>query len=312
LIKALSHKKFDVAYAAGKALGEIGDASTTMLLIPTLRSRDYRLVGHYVNALRRIRDPRVVDLLLVELDKTESIDCAMEFAMALGRIGDARAVEPLIAKFKECQGDWLMYYFAYALGKLRDARAVEPLIDALRDYHDNKKFVRATIEALGRIGDARAVEPLILKLTTNNSIRVRWEAVRALGLIGDERAKDPIKALLQDRNYDIREEAREAFKANDWQAESVDPKENVMGDEGIKARCEICLQFKPQDKSKHILRNLKARKPDHSDEYDAVAKLTGMANGTSSDLGACLLQDGKTVNENDLCNHYIHDISKNY
>lgn len=85
-----------------------------------------------------------------------------------------------------------------------------------------------------------------------------------------------------------------------------------MGKESIKDRCEICLFFSPEDKFKHIQKNLKAGKPEQSWAYDKVAKTVGYDEDSSSDRGTCSQQNGKTVNENDLCDQFLHDISKNY
>ncbi|MEA1977889.1 MAG: hypothetical protein U9N80_08305 [Chloroflexota bacterium] len=85
-----------------------------------------------------------------------------------------------------------------------------------------------------------------------------------------------------------------------------------MGKEIIKDRCEICIFFIPEDKFKHIQKNLKARKPEQSSAYDQTAKVMGYDEGSSSDIGTCTQQNGKTVNDNDLCDQFSHDISKNY
>jgi hypothetical protein len=85
-----------------------------------------------------------------------------------------------------------------------------------------------------------------------------------------------------------------------------------METEGIQERCEVCLFFQPEDNYKHIQKNLKARNPGQSSSYDAAASLVGHSQGSSSDLGTCAKDDGKSVNENFYCDQFLHDISKNY
>ena len=85
-----------------------------------------------------------------------------------------------------------------------------------------------------------------------------------------------------------------------------------MSEQEIRKRCEICLFFEPEDKFKHIQKNLKAKNPNRATSYDLVEGLLGYSQNTSSDIGACSKHDGKSVNETDLCDDFLHDISKNY
>lgn len=85
-----------------------------------------------------------------------------------------------------------------------------------------------------------------------------------------------------------------------------------MGNENVKARCEVCMYFSPEDKFKHIQKNLKARNPEQSGVYDVTAKFLGYDEVSSSNMGTCSFQNEKPVNENDLCDDFYHDISKNY
>ena len=85
-----------------------------------------------------------------------------------------------------------------------------------------------------------------------------------------------------------------------------------MGNESIKERCEICLFFQPKDKFKHIQNRLKAQNPGQSSSYDVAASMMGYEQDSSSDMGTCGKDDGKSVNEKFYCDQFLHDISKNY
>lgn len=85
-----------------------------------------------------------------------------------------------------------------------------------------------------------------------------------------------------------------------------------MSEQEIRERCEVCLFFDPEDKFKHIQKNLKAKNPNQASSYDQVAGLLGYSQDSSTDLGTCSKHGGKSVNENDLCDDFLHDISKNY
>jgi hypothetical protein len=78
----------------------------------------------------------------------------------------------------------------------------------------------------------------------------------------------------------------------------------------LQERCEICLNFDPDDKQKHIIKNLAAQNPGNQAYYEKIA---GVVNpeATMSDLGVCYLTKER-VNETDTCSEFVHDISKNY
>jgi hypothetical protein len=84
----------------------------------------------------------------------------------------------------------------------------------------------------------------------------------------------------------------------------------TMSADVSKERCEFCLNFDPDDKQKHILKNLAAQNPGNQSYYEKIA---GIVNGgaASSDMGVCYLTKER-VNEADSCSEFLQDISKNY
>jgi len=84
-----------------------------------------------------------------------------------------------------------------------------------------------------------------------------------------------------------------------------------MEEKQPKERCEICLNFEPDDKHKHILKNLTAQNPGNQQHYEQAANLMGYDSSASIDMGYChFLQ--KRVEETFYCDDFLHDISKNY
>jgi hypothetical protein len=79
----------------------------------------------------------------------------------------------------------------------------------------------------------------------------------------------------------------------------------------LNERCEICLNFKPDDKSKHILKNLSSKNPGNQQNYEQVANLMGRDPNASSDMGYCYVLK-KSVEDTYHCDDFLHDISKNY
>ena len=72
-------------------------------------------------------------------------------------------------------------------------------------------------------------------------------------------------------------------------------------------RCEICLFYMPDDKSKHLLKTLISKNPGNAHIYQ---NLTG---GDPDAVGAgnCGFHK-KRVNDTEYCEEFSHDISKNY
>jgi HEAT repeat protein len=85
-----------------------------------------------VAELAKIKDPRVVPLLLGALKDADSY-VRGQTAAALGDIADKRAVQPLITALKDDDYMYVRQESAKALGKIKDASAVQPLINALND-----------------------------------------------------------------------------------------------------------------------------------------------------------------------------------
>jgi hypothetical protein len=83
-----------------------------------------------------------------------------------------------------------------------------------------------------------------------------------------------------------------------------------MTQEQIQERCELCLNFDPDDKQKHIIKNLASQNPGNQAYYEKVAGIIG-GGASSSDMGVCYLTKER-VNETDSCSEFVHDISKNY
>ncbi len=145
LIKRLRHPNADVRNLAVYALGEIGHKGSVASLRKRLSSaRSARLLNNIAFALRKMGDPRVMDLLG-------------------GLLAHRLAIIRLNA--------------AYVLGDIGDPAAMGLLAKALKDPTD---FVRASaINALGRLGSRKAL-PLLTPLLTTPNLSLRVEAIFAL------------------------------------------------------------------------------------------------------------------------------------
>ncbi len=180
LCKALTHRDPKVRMAAGRALGDLGDAQAVNSLATALQDKDkyFRLV--IAEALGRIGDGKTVEPLITAL-RDEDQDVRRTAAKLLGESGDAKAVDPLVTAFQD-KDKFFRLVIAEALGRIGGAKAVEQLIAALRDKDQDVRQTAAKL--LGESGDAKAVDPLVAFLRDDNQRKNRQIAADALDLLG--------------------------------------------------------------------------------------------------------------------------------
>jgi HEAT repeat protein len=204
LIKALRYKsaKDDwTAWAAARALGEIGDTRAVEPLIAALKDSNASGRKGAVAALGKIGDARAVEPLIAALADSHEV-VQMLAADALGDIGDARAVKPLLAAFNR-EGspaaakaldrlgwkpgrDEQGAIYCMVQGKWDECvRIGEPAVAMLvavatgiRSYGHNPR--EAAAAALAAIGSDRAMEDLVSVLGKHEAAAVRDAAEQAL------------------------------------------------------------------------------------------------------------------------------------
>jgi HEAT repeat protein len=135
-----------------------------------------------MEALAKMKDPRVVDLLLSQISEFNSYYLTGT-ARLLGDLKNPRAVDVLIQALQDPTPITLDYYTPVSY---RGTAA------------DNLKTIREEAAlALAKIGDPRAVEPLIASLEFGE-MRGRSAAAKALGSFKDKRAVEPLIAILDE------------------------------------------------------------------------------------------------------------------
>lgn len=116
LIRALGDESNRVQRAAANALKIIGDTKGLDALVECLK--DFSVSSIAVRALVEIKDKRVADFLINELERIRKEDLLgagfsdYEIVIMLGQIGDKRAVEPLIQILKTKPKLNDKYYFS--------------------------------------------------------------------------------------------------------------------------------------------------------------------------------------------------------
>jgi len=132
--------------------GDVGPSDEVGDLIKTLRGGGYFERIDALKEAARLKDPRLVEILVWHLDADEEL--ASFARKALSEIGEA-AVEPLITCLS---GDVstrtgtskVRSRAASLLGKLGDTRAIDPLVAALEDENEQvSEAARLSLENLG-------------------------------------------------------------------------------------------------------------------------------------------------------------------
>lgn len=181
------------------------DAGYLEELVNALGSRDEQVRVNAAGALIKIKDKKMIPLLIRALTEPEKYLPARvaEVLIAIGK----DAVEPLIRELPQMD-DHIKCLALEILGEIADERAVEPIINELTGA--NIQVRQSAAVALGVIGHSNAVESLII-LAKDSDQGVRMRAVKALGQIGSTRAIPVLKEALKDEARWVCTNAREAL-----------------------------------------------------------------------------------------------------
>jgi len=185
------------------ALGNIGGDQVITLLTDMLRKGDEQQRMTAASLLTQMRDPKLVDALLLALNDTSE---TVRFSTALnfsGAVKDPRLTDRFIVLLSDPSAD-VRQASGQALARLRDPRSVEALCKTLADPVAHVRMRAA--QALGEIKDPKAVDPLIAALKSDNP-QVRVDVLYALWNIGDRKAVPAAIGMLKDANATVRQEA---------------------------------------------------------------------------------------------------------
>ena len=252
LVQALNNPNFPMRITAIDVLGRLKAVNAVVPLIeayqrpaPTSPIRA-NLSGHsadfyqkkcIVKALANIADPRARDILLKELQSSDSSvsDAARRGLEKLGwkptsineRVRDAimkRDGKAVVAEGRAATDTLLQliqpqeHYRVpaiQALGTMRDERAVDPLIQIIVS-RDDWACQMSAVAALAQIGDRRAVEPIIERLNQfghGGSTEGKLSLINALGKLADARALSSLVRWVTDKSKDVAFSVENAIRA---------------------------------------------------------------------------------------------------
>jgi hypothetical protein len=172
LVKALKRKDNRPRWALN-ALGEIGDTSGTLAIIPYLQDQAEPVRIPAANALGRIKDPRCVKALLPLLDAPlVTVRMAAEQALAAMPDSAARPLVDLVLAGKPERG---------MIHALRGLGSIAAALDTAKARTERVLIRRALI--------SRIADP---------SRNIRWAAIESLGRYRDEETRKLLQARLVD------------------------------------------------------------------------------------------------------------------
>lgn len=154
-------------------------------------------------ALRRLKDPGPVDLIIPLLDDND-VNVRLAAIETMGVLGAEQSVNALIRLLDE--RNWQVRMAAViALGRIKNKQAVAPLSECLQDK--DWRVVYRTIIALSVLKDERAVAPLIKMFRGSENLILKRLVIVALGEIGHEQAVKFLDLALYYKDYEIRKSA---------------------------------------------------------------------------------------------------------
>jgi len=155
-----------------------------------------------------------VNALITALNDVDS-DVRLAAKASLGKIKDTKAIGSLVAGL-DAENPEVRSQVVDALSDFKDHRAIEPLLASINDNNSDVRI--KTIQALAKINDPRAIDPIINSLNDVYA-PVKIAAIKGLLNFDADRSLAPLKKLLKDYDSNVREEARSALLAKNWQAE---------------------------------------------------------------------------------------------
>ena len=202
----------DALEATIPKLKNSSDPAVTNPILKAMKDNNRGVREVAARLLGEIKDPKSVSALVAALNDVDS-EVRLAAKISLSKIKDNRAIGSLVAGL-DAENPEVRSQVIDALSEFKDHRAIEPLLASINDGNSDVRI--KTINALSKINDPRAVEPII-KALDDVYAPVKIAAVKGLVNFNDERAIDPLKTLLKDYDSSVREEARQALLAKNWQ-----------------------------------------------------------------------------------------------
>lgn len=264
LIKALSHKVWQVKAEAARALGLLGSKGAVPFLRRLLKASDGELRQKMLAAAAsREKAP-------AEGSDDEHPEVLRQAAIALNRINPNATQDALLAALASDQASLLSAAMA-GLANLESEAGRERMVELLG--HSDPGLRRAAAACLGRLRESSAVGKLV-ELLGDGDAGVRKEALIALNHIKDVRALGQMGDAMEDKDPEVRRVAAIALGNTRMdKPELVDPLVAGLRDRQAEVR-KACLSALANMKAGEALEAAAALLADTSEDVARQAAIT--------------------------------------
>jgi eukaryotic-like serine/threonine-protein kinase len=156
LVVALSDEDWWVRARAGDALARADPAALLDGVRPLIAGRNLERRGLAIDVLRRSKEPRVLELLLADLERPPTLDESehrLAAIRALGELGDSRAIAALVGQVHSAD-EALRGAALESLESLADGPQADLVLSAVNevvDTADNEDLRRASLAAVTKL-----------------------------------------------------------------------------------------------------------------------------------------------------------------
>lgn len=193
------------------ALGTLGDRQAVPAIIRGLRDYDKNVRAAAISALTRLGGPEAEDALIDLVDRNMYRDRpgndVRQIISELGSMGSVRAM-PILRLVIEEGRQQLAPLAAHALGQLGDTITAGDMAERLSSP-DSDDRVRAVLALPALVG--RNAIPQLQHALADQHAAVRAKAAGQLGYLGDQGVVPFLTAALNDRDEEVRREARNSL-----------------------------------------------------------------------------------------------------
>ncbi|MBI5778287.1 MAG: HEAT repeat domain-containing protein [Planctomycetes bacterium] len=195
-------------------LGDLGDELSIDPLLSILNNSKESTVlkNKVVIALRRIKNPRVIPVL-IELVDRESPETVVVLVETIGTFGTES--KQAVVKFHESlksvkyqTDEKIIKSFIDALGDIKDPSSVPEILPFINDARPRVRW--STSNSLGKIG-VSDIAPQLVKLLADEFMDIRQITIESLGKLGSKTVCPDIIKLLNDKDQRTRQLSAEAL-----------------------------------------------------------------------------------------------------
>jgi len=206
-----------VRVAALKALGQLGDASSVVLLAQAAAGARGAEQKAARESLYRLRGPGINETILANIQRSTDPKVKVELIRGTSERNIAAGVKTLLKTTQDSDRKVRLESFK-ALKTVAGRKDLPALVEVLisvqseADRREAEKTVAAVVHKIGEKG--RRAEVVLAALPSVKEVPNRCSLLRVLGKIGDDSAVPTLRTLLMDKDDKVKDAAIRAL--SDW------------------------------------------------------------------------------------------------